>query len=103
MAQRLQISDREWGIVADILNRHLSGKNAWAFGSRATGKNVKRFSDLDIAVPGRLTWEERAALSEALDEALINFKVDVVELDLVDADFKERIEKDFVVLQARSV
>jgi hypothetical protein len=29
--------------------------------------------------------------------------VDVVELGLVDADFRERIEKDFVVVQAAGV
>lgn len=100
MAERLHISEREWTLVAEILEQHLAGKAVWAFGSRATGQHVKRFSDLDLAVPGKLIWEQRAALSEAFDEALINFRVDVVELDLIDADFRQRIEKDFVLLQS---
>jgi len=99
LAERLRISEREWGIVAEILAAHLAGRTVWAFGSRATGKRVKRFSDLDLAIGGRLSSRERADLNEAFDEALINFKVDVVEKELVDADFWERIEKEFVVLQ----
>jgi predicted nucleotidyltransferase len=102
LAVRLQISEREGAIVAEIVEKFLAGRTVWAFGSRATGKHVKRFSDLDLAVPGRLTWEERTALSEAFDESLLSFKVDVVELDLVDADFKQRIEKDFVYVQGAS-
>jgi uncharacterized protein len=102
LAERLQISEREGAIVVEILEKYLAGRTVWAFGSRATGKHVKRFSDLDLAVPGRLTWEERTALSEAFDESLLSFKVDVVELDLVDADFRLRIEKDFVPLQGAS-
>jgi len=102
LAERLQIAEREGAIVADIMEKYLAGRTVWAFGSRATGKRVKRFSDLDLAVPGRLSWEERAAISEAFDESLLSFKVDVVELDLVDTDFRQRIEKDFVLLQGAS-
>ena len=102
LAERLQISEREGAIVAEILEKYLAGRAVWAFGSRATGKRVKRFSDLDLAVAGRLTWEERTAVSEAFDDSLLSFKVDVVELDLVDADFRQRIEKDFVLLQETS-
>jgi hypothetical protein len=50
-------------------------------------------------VQGRLTFAERAALSEAFDEALISFKVDVVETDLMEDDFLLRIKPDFVLLQ----
>ena len=99
MAERLQISEREWEIVAGILRQHLPGKVVWAFGYRATGKHVKRYSDLDIALPERLTSPERAALSEAFDEALLNFKVDLVEMDLADEAFRQRIAKDLVLLQ----
>jgi hypothetical protein len=50
--------------------------------------------------PGhRLTSPERAALSEAFDEALLNFKVDLVEMDLADEAFRQRIAKDLVLLQ----
>jgi predicted nucleotidyltransferase len=99
IAERLTISEREAEIVAGILGEHVPDRAVWAFGSRATGRRVKRFSDLDLAVSGQLTWAQRAALSEAFDEALLNFKVDVVESAMVDEEFWARIEKDFVVLQ----
>jgi predicted nucleotidyltransferase len=102
LADRLRISEREWILLADILHRQIPEKAVWAFGSRATGKHIKRFSDLDLAIAGRLTPAEHAAISEALDEAPINFKVDLVELDLVDADFRKRIEPDFIRLQGEA-
>jgi predicted nucleotidyltransferase len=100
LAERLQIPEREWLLVAAILATHLAGRAVWAFGSRATGLRVKRFSDLDLAVEGRLTFAERATLSEAFDEALIHFKVDLVETELIDDEFRRRIEPDLVLLQA---
>lgn len=99
MAARLQISEREWKLVAKVLAELVPGLTVWAFGSRATGRRVKPFSDLDLAVPGRLPPGVRAALKDHFDEALIDFKVDLVELGLADAEFRERVEKDFVVLQ----
>lgn len=98
-AQRLHLSEREWQIVTEIVTQHLPMKTVWAFGSRATGRLLKKFSDLDLAVEGTLTWAERAAVSEAFDESLLNFKVDVVESGLVDAEFLGRIERDFVLVQ----
>lgn len=100
LAERLQISEREWLLVAAILSTQLADRTVWTFGSRATGLRVKRFSDLDLAVAGRLSFAERGVLSDAFDEALINFKVDIVETELIDVDFKRRIEPDFVLLQA---
>ena len=98
IAERLSISEREWEILSEILAKHLAGTTVWAFGSRATGKRVKRFSDLDLAIEERLTGR-RGLLMDAFDESLLSFKVDVVEREMVDADFWERIEKDFVVVQ----
>ncbi len=102
IAESLDISEREGKIVAEILAKQIPGIAVWAFGSRATGQKVKRFSDLDLAVSGQLNWAQRAALSEAFDEALLNFKVDVVESAMVDEEFWMRIKEDFVVLQTAS-
>jgi nucleotidyltransferase substrate binding protein (TIGR01987 family) len=96
----LHLPEQEFELVRAILKEHIPGKAVWVFGSRATGgRMLKRFSDLDLAVEGKLTWPERAALAEAFDESLLPVKVDVVEQGLVEADFWERIEKDFVVVQ----
>ena len=84
--------------VLAILREHLPGRKVWVFGSRATGKRLKRFSDLYLAIEGTLKLGERGDLEEAFDESLLPFKVDLVELGAVSADFKRRIEADFVDL-----
>jgi len=99
-AKTLHLPEHELEQVQAILRQYIPGRAVWAFGSRATGSRMlKRFSDLDLAVEGKLTWEERAGLEEAFDESPLPIKVDMVELGLVDAEFRERIEKDFVVVQ----
>jgi predicted nucleotidyltransferase len=99
-AKTLHLPEHELEQVRTILQQFIPGRKVWAFGSRATGSRMlKRFSDLDLAVEGKLTWPERAELAEAFDESALPIKVDVVELGLVDAELRERIEKDFVVVQ----
>ena len=87
------------GIVTELLRQFLPGQTVWAFGSRATGKYVWRFSDLDIAVEKSLPQEVRSDLLDALQESDLPIKVDFVELDSVDLAFAERIRRDFVPLQ----
>ena len=93
---------REWEIVAAILHKHVPGKAVWAFGSRATGRRVKRFSDLDLAVEGRLDIIESFGLEEDFDESSLPIKVDVVQLGSISPEFRARIEKDFVLVQEGS-
>jgi predicted nucleotidyltransferase len=100
VTKTISLPEHEWELVRSILKQHIPEKTVWAFGSRATGgRLLKRFSDLDLAVEGKLTWEEHATLAEAFDESLLPIKVDIVELGQVDAEFRGRIEKDFVVVQ----
>ncbi len=104
IAKALHLPEHELEQVRAILKKHIPSRVVWAFGSRATGgRMLKRFSDLDLAVEGQLTWPERAALADDFEESPLPIKVDVVELGLVDAEFRERIEKDFVVVQAAGV
>jgi predicted nucleotidyltransferase len=104
LSQGLHLPERDLEQVRAILKEHLPGRAVWAFGSRATGgRMLKRFSDLDLAVEGELTPREHAGLAEAFDESLLPIKVDLVELGLVDAEFRQRIEKDFVVVQGAAV
>ena len=98
-ARSLHLSPDHLEIVRSILRREVPGIRVWAFGSRATGYLVKRFSDLDLAVEGGLTWDQRARLVEAFDESLLPIKVDLVETELLTPEFRERIAKDFVPVQ----
>lgn len=89
----------EWEIVAAILRAHVPRKAVWAFGSRATERRVKRFSDLDLAVEGRLDMDESYGLEEDFDQSSLPIKVDVVQLGLISSEFRARIEKDYVLVQ----
>ena len=95
----IYLEPRHLRLVEDILQRHASGRTVWVFGSRATGKLLKPFSDLDLAVEGRFNVGERIRLLDAFDESLLPIKVDIVELELTTPEFRERIERDFVPLQ----
>ncbi len=86
-------------LLGELLQRYVPDQPVWAFGSRATGRYLWRFSDLDLAVERRLEPGVRSDLLDALDESDIPVKVDLVELDRVDAAFAARIRPDFVLVQ----
>jgi type I restriction enzyme S subunit len=96
----IAVEPHEWELLAEILRAYLPGCRIWAFGSRATGRRVKRFSDLDLAIDGGpLPLKEAALLDEALDESRLPFKVDVVELAVLTPEFRARIEPEWVLVQ----
>ena len=96
----IALEPREWEEVSAILRTHLPDVRVWAFGSRATGRRVRRFSDLDLVVEGEeLTLTQAALLREAFDESRLPFKVDVAELGSLTPEFRSRIEGDLVLLQ----
>ena len=97
----IAIEPHQWVELSAILRAHLPGRRVWAFGSRATGVRLKRYSDLDLAVEGApLTLREAGLMEEALDESRLPFKVDVVSLDALTPGFRARIEPDFVLIQS---
>ncbi len=100
LAVQFVMEERHVALVHQILQKVIPDRTVWAFGSRATGRYLKRFSDLDLAVEGRLTWRERSTLAEDFDDSALPIKVDIVELDMVDEDFRERIKRDFVLVQS---
>ena len=77
-----------------ILKRYVPEFKIWAFGSRITGHH-KPFSDLDLALVGPypISLSTRAALHEALSEAAIPYKVDIVDWATTSESFRAVIEK----------
>ena len=95
------IEPHEWEELSELLRRYVPGRRVWVFGSRATGRRVRRFSDLDIAVEGEeLPFDEMAMLREALDESRLPFKVDIAELGSLSPEFRSRIDAELVLVQA---
>lgn len=98
-APQIVIEPHQWEELYAILERFASGHTIWAFGSRATGKRIRRFSDLDLLIGDpELSFMELATLAEALDESRLPFKVDITQLAYITADFRSRIQDDLVLL-----
>jgi predicted nucleotidyltransferase len=82
--------------VRAILARIVPEATVWAFGSRVHGRNLKPFSDLDLAIVEgkRLAPGAMVGLKAAFADSDLPFRVDLVELDSVDDAFRERIEAE---------
>jgi predicted nucleotidyltransferase len=100
--QPLFLAPRHYQTVLRILCEHVPEEDVWAFGSRASGRYVWRFSDLDLAVAHELGWDRRGRLLDAFDMSNLPIRVDIVELSLVDKAFAERIRPDFIQVQVGS-
>ncbi len=75
------------------------GAVVWVFGSRVKGR-ARAASDLDLAIDaGRaLSLSETGALAEAFDEAPLPYRVDVVDLHSISAEFRAIVERDMLPL-----
>jgi predicted nucleotidyltransferase len=93
MIATLDIHEHHVRILRDVLRAHLPpGVHVCIFGSRAHG-GARRYSDLDLA----LEWAQPLDLgvigriAEALSESDLPYKVDLVDLALVDPGFRARV------------
>jgi amidophosphoribosyltransferase len=99
--QNVSIAPAEAAIVLSILQARIPERKVWVFGSRATQK-AKRRSDLDLAVDGpeAMDLSTRTELIDDFSKSDLPFFVDVVELATVTPEFRQRIEPDFVPVDA---
>ncbi|MBL7689428.1 MAG: nucleotidyltransferase domain-containing protein [Bdellovibrionaceae bacterium] len=93
----LQIEPRHLKIVLDILGPHAA--HTAVFGSRAKG-TARTLSDLDLVMRISIAPTDIAKLRAAFEESNLPYKVDLVLLSDLSADFLELVEKDFVPLTA---
>ena len=104
MTAALDLRDDHADIVRGVLRAHLpQGARAYVFGSRAHG-GARRYSDLDLAIE----WERPLGLdvigeiADALSESDLPYKVDIVDLSIVDAAFRARITADCIPLEVQT-
>ena len=69
----------------------------YLFGSRATG-NERVTSDIDIAVEGteHVSLKTIGELQEIFEDSNIPYEVDIVDLNVVNEDFKKAILKEAI-------
>ena len=94
------LTESQRAIVCEVLDRVIPGAEVWLFGSRTTGR-ARPFSDLDLLItrPGRLTWAQRAALSDGFEASELPFRVDLVEADGLAAEMATRIMAERMALR----
>ncbi len=102
MAERplIDISTENWRIVRDILQRYVPDREVWAFGSRAKW-TAKEFSDFDIAiiVDEPFSIGLMAEMSEAFQESLLPFKIDIVDWASITPAFRQVIQASKLQIQ----
>ena len=84
-------------VVADLLCTHFTADiQVYVFGSRAHGRGLKPFSDLDLCLRGqnRVSPELLDRLTEAFAQSDLPIRVDVVDWFALSDEFKAIIEPD---------
>nr|MBS0019691.1 nucleotidyltransferase domain-containing protein [Gammaproteobacteria bacterium] len=99
----IDIRPNQWGIVRDILQKHVAQYEVWAFGSRAEW-SAKPYSDLDLAVITNrpLPLAVSAALADDFSESDLPWKVDLVDWATTSEAFRKVIEREKVVVRKGS-
>jgi predicted nucleotidyltransferase len=97
----LHLTQTERAIVETLLRQQVPELEVWAFGSRVHGRNLKPFSDLDLAIVSDddLDSKSLAALKMAFADSDLPFRVDLVTLQILDDDFRRVIEAEHEIVQ----
>jgi len=96
----IDLSPDHWKIVREALRLHVPDYQVVAFGSRATW-TAKDYSDLDLAILSEdpLPVSTLAALREDLEESILPFRVDVIDLASVEEGFRRIINEQGIPIQ----
>jgi predicted nucleotidyltransferase len=89
--------------VKSILRQHVPHAEVRAFGSRVHKRNLKKYSDLDLAIlaPEALDPHAAAELADAFSESNLPFKVDLVEWVSISNEFRSVIEQSHEIIQKK--
>lgn len=96
------LSSDELQTVHDILAFYAKGYEVRAFGSRVTGKHLKKFSDLDLVIMGdeSLPIRAYARIKDAFTLSDLPFRVDVLDWSDVSPEFRKIIDANYEVVQS---
>ncbi len=90
------IEEKDKKVLSAVLTQTLpEGIKVFVFGFRVKGTS-KQYADLDLALEARDIIEQQIIdnLNIALENSLLPFKVDVIDLKNIDIDFYNAISKD---------
>ena len=85
--------------VLAILRRRIPDQTVWAFGSRVDGK-ARKYSDLDLVIVGSepIPKDIYDKLIEDFDDSELPIRVDLLDWNRIDDNFKPYILERHVVL-----
>ncbi len=99
MGIKIDICPSDLETLQDLLKKHLPGIVVWAYGSRVKFTS-RPSSDLDlVAFTGKEESLKLLSLSEAIEEALLPFRVDLLSWSDIPDNFKKNIESNYVLIQ----
>jgi nucleotidyltransferase substrate binding protein (TIGR01987 family) len=96
----LHIDEKHLNVIKSII-KSITGLNncpVYVYGSRTQGKSVK-YSDVDIAIDYHgesLPDSVKLSISSLLENSLLPYNVDVIDINTVSPVFRTKIERDFV-------
>jgi len=99
----MHLDQADYSIVDAILNQYVPEYDVWVFGSRVHGRNLKKFSDLDLVIinDNPLKTLQLFNIKEAFSESDLPIMVDVLTWDDIDDTFKSIILKNYEIIQKR--
>ncbi|MXY16679.1 MAG: nucleotidyltransferase domain-containing protein [Acidobacteria bacterium] len=105
MAERLRLASKHRQVLEALLRKHVPDVEAWAYGSRVTGRGHDG-SDLDLVLRGpglkKIPAAHLGDFEEAVRESNIPFLVEARDWARLPKEFHREIERDYVVLVARA-
>lgn len=104
MTDGLLLSPRHLHILEALLRQHLPGTEAWAYGSRVSGRGHEG-SDLDLTLRGpgskKIPLDRLMRFEDAVRESTIPFLVEARDWARLPERFRREIEREYVVLVRR--
>ncbi len=99
----MHLESSNLNIVQDILKQYVPEYDVWVFGSRVHGRNLKKFSDLDLVIvnDNPLKTLQLFNIKEALSESDLPIMVDVLAWSDIDETFKHIIQKEYEIIQKK--
>lgn len=95
----MHLEQENLDIVLEILQKYVPKYEVWAFGSRVTGKHLRKFSDLDLAVITDKPLPNYSKIKEAFSMSDLPIRVDVVDWASASDSFKDIIKENCEVIQ----
>ena len=96
----IHMANKHWQIIVDILKKY--PYTFYAYGSRVKGE-YKNSSDFDICFTESIPFNIQSHIEEDFEESDLPFKVDIIDFNLMNENFRKIISKDLLLIQEKNL